>query len=77
MTKKKDIKREIKRMHQICENDNSKPIDYYIRLYTQIVREISEHLKNNKILMKPLLSNEDGVNQFSNGKRFPKDLKNY
>ncbi len=47
MKKEKILKREIKLIKKNKKLRDSKPLDYYITVYTQLVREISEVIKNN------------------------------
>ncbi|MCK4781027.1 MAG: hypothetical protein KAT57_12585 [Candidatus Lokiarchaeota archaeon] len=59
----------MKRNNKNVENNNkeeSKSLDYYIQLYTQIVREISENLKNKKDMINDVLYNETDLNKTLN-----------
>ena len=49
MKKEKILKREIKLIKKNKKLRESKPLDYYITVDTQLVREISEVIKNNNI----------------------------
>ncbi|MFX1326755.1 MAG: hypothetical protein ACFE91_01240 [Promethearchaeota archaeon] len=56
MTKKSEFKKEILKINQINDKEDSKSIDSYIRLYTQVVREVSESLKQKGNLLNIYIS---------------------
>jgi hypothetical protein len=58
MTKKK----EIEKINQIYDKGVSKPIDSYIRLYSQVVREVSESLRQKTNLLNIYISEDREVN---------------
>ncbi len=68
MTKKRDMKEEKDKFNQTDNKEHSMPIDPYVRLYTQVVREVSENLKQKTSLLKIYVSEEKGTDKISSDK---------
>ncbi|MCK4480673.1 MAG: hypothetical protein KAV01_09110 [Candidatus Lokiarchaeota archaeon] len=54
----------MKKKNKQAENNtegDSKTLDDYVQLYTQIVREISENLKNKREIVQKALNNETNL----------------
>jgi len=56
--------------------EESKSLDYYVQLYTQIVRELSENLKTKKDMINDVLYNETDLNKTLNIKKHFEHLRN-
>ena len=54
---------------------NSKTLDDYVQLYTQVVREISENLKNKREIVQKTLNNETDLYKTLEFKRRLEHLK--
>ena len=69
----------MKKNNRNIENNNkgeSKSLDDYIQLYTQIVRELSENLKNKKEMVNKILYNETDLNKTSDIRKHFEHLRN-
>ena len=75
MTKKKELKKEIEKINQIYDNEESKPIDSYIRLYTQVIREVSENLKQKTNLLNIFITEESDVKDISSEAKIHNQFK--
>ncbi|MFX1568454.1 MAG: hypothetical protein ACFFCV_08810 [Promethearchaeota archaeon] len=61
MTKKK----EIEKINQIYDKENRMPIDSYIKLYTNVIREMSENLKQKTSILDIFITEENDPNKIS------------
>ena len=69
----------MKKNNKNTENINkgeSKSLDDYIQLYTQIVRELSEKLKNKKDIISNVLFNDTDLNKTLEIRKHFEHLKN-
>ncbi len=71
MTKKK----EIEKINQIYDKEESKSIDSYIQLYTQVIREVSENLKQKTNLLNIFITEESDIDNISSDAKIHKHFK--
>ena len=75
MTKKRELKKEIEKINQIYDQEDSKPVDSYIRLYTQVVREVSENLKQKTNMINIYISEEMRTDKISSERKIHHHFK--
>lgn len=68
-------KKEVEKINQIYDNEEKKPIDSYIRLYTQVVREVSENLKQKTNLLNIFITEKPDVDNISNDTKIHNHFK--
>ena len=71
MTKKK----EIEKINQNYDKEVDKPVDSYIRLYTQVVREVGENLKQKTNLLNIFITEENDNNHISKDEKIHNHFK--
>ncbi|MFX0001354.1 MAG: hypothetical protein ACFE88_14670 [Candidatus Hermodarchaeota archaeon] len=65
MAKRREFNKEIENINQIYEKKEPKQVDSYIKLYTQVVREISESLKQKTNLLNIYFTEEMNSDKIS------------
>lgn len=74
---KKKSKNATEKMKIDKSDENKKSPNYYIKLYTYILRDLSENIKDRKDLSKSPLYNENEVKKALSRKKIHQLLKSY
>ncbi|MFX1363852.1 MAG: hypothetical protein ACFFCE_14275 [Promethearchaeota archaeon] len=68
MTKKKDFKKEKEKINQIYDKKDKNPLDSYIRLYSQVVREVSQNLRQKINISNIYITEKEDIDKISSDK---------